>query len=114
PQAFEFMTGWTRPVLDLSYQAAYFKRTDSARLVVAAEEAPQPLPKDLERPVINQMSGELVLQADYDQPPLHFSVMGTTRLLFSVMLNAQRTLASIESEQTRGPFGRVRFALGPQ
>ncbi len=114
PQAFEFMSGWTRLVLDFSYQAAWFKRADSARLVVAATEAPQTLPKDMERPVINQLSGDLWLQSDFDQPSVHFKANGTTRLLFNSMVAPRRTLASVEAENPRGPFGRVRFGTGPQ
>ncbi len=114
PKAFEFLAGWERPILNLRHQAAWFKRADSARFVVLAEEAPQELPKDLARPIFNQMNGVLWLQSDYNQPGISVSVKGTTRLLFDHTMIPGAFLASIESEFPRGPFGRVRFGTAPQ
>lgn len=100
-------------VADLTFQDAWFRRGDSARLIVAAELPPIRTAEGL-RPVSTNMNGVLWLQSDYNKPYLHASASGASQVLFDLMAEPKRILASIESKHAAGPLGRVRFGSGPQ
>jgi hypothetical protein len=115
PAAHEFFTEWTRPITDLPYQAAWFRRGDSLHFVLASEAPPPavPDPNPPPRPVPTKMLGYLWMQQDFDKPELMVRRESETPLIFGVRVPDRRELISLEVNLPRGEMGRIRFSGGP-
>jgi hypothetical protein len=110
--AYEFFADWTKPVAEMAHQAAFFRRGDSARLVVATDGRPPKVPH-LGAALGERMIGTLSLQSDFDKPNQSFERDAFTPVVFSTSVLPERTLASIEANFTGGDMGRVRFGAAP-
>jgi hypothetical protein len=125
PNAFEFVTTWRTPIRQIEFQAAWFRRGDSSRVVAATDVSPDSL---LSASTIEPL---LFLQRDFDQPRSRSVGSRTSAAAadygvqeeplpprgptyrFAVERPSDSTLASIELIARGGAAGRARFATGP-
>ena len=115
PEPYEWMHEWNRPIYDLSYQAAYFKRGDSVRFIVASN-APSASWSDAAGNAVTAppvMNGTLLLQEDFDLPSRSSRSEGRGTIVFDTRVPPLRSVASVELSLPRNATGRVRFGTGP-
>jgi hypothetical protein len=105
--SYEKMSALPRIYNRLEYQLAFFRRGDSARVVVATDTERD---HDFRRALV---TAALILQSDPEKPPSIARSFDGPLYRFDLAAPANRTVASLEVTALGGVGGRLRFGAGP-